>query len=181
MSTEAGGTLIRSGPFSTERRLARCHSIADLRRCAERRLPRAVFDYADGAAEDEVTLARNTSAFDAYELLPRTLVDVSDVDLSTSVLGQPVDLPLILAPTGFTRLFHHRGEIAAALAAREAGLLYTLSSLSTTSIEDLAAAVPGPHWFQIYVWRNRSVLKEFIERCRASCYATLCLTVDMPT
>jgi L-lactate dehydrogenase (cytochrome) len=97
------------------------------------------------------------------------------------VLGQPIDLPLVLAPTGFTRLFHHRGEIAAARAARDAGILYTLSSLSTTSIEELAAAVPGPHWFQLYVWRDRSVLKNFLERCGTSGYAALCLTVDMPT
>jgi L-lactate dehydrogenase (cytochrome) len=170
-----------SRPFSTRRRLERCHCIADLRRAAQRRLPRAVFDYADGGAEDEVTLTRNASAFDDYALLPRTLVDVSEVDLSTRVLDQPIDLPLILAPTGFTRLFHHRGEIAAARASRDAGTLYTLSSLSTTSIEELAAAVPAAHWFQLYVWRDRSVLKEFIERCRASGYAALCLTVDMPT
>jgi L-lactate dehydrogenase (cytochrome) len=167
--------------FSGGRRLERCHCIADLRRAAQRRLPRAIFDYADGAAEDEVTMARNASAFDDYALLPRTLVDVSEVDLSTRVLDQPIDLPLLLAPTGFTRLFHHAGEIAAARAARDAGTLYTLSSLSTTSIEELAAAVPAAHWFQLYVWRDRSVLQDFIERCRTSGYAALCLTVDMPT
>lgn len=126
-------------------------------------------------------MARNASAFDDYALLPRTLVDVSEVDLSTRVLDQPIDLPLLLAPTGFTRLFHHCGEIAAARAARDAGTLYTLSSLSTTSIEELATAVPAAHWFQLYVWRDRSVLRDFIERCRASGYAALCLTVDMPT
>jgi L-lactate dehydrogenase (cytochrome) len=162
------------------RRLARCHSIADLRRAAQRRLPRAAFDYADGAAEDEVTLARNTAAFQRYALLPRTLVDVSDVDLSTRVLGQAIDLPLILAPTGITRLFHHEGELAVARAARDAGIPFTLSSLSTTSIEALADAVPGPHWFQVYVWRDRGLATEFMERCRASGYRALCLTVDMP-
>lgn len=180
--TDAPGVPRRtSRPFSTRRRLERCYCIADLRRAAQRRLPRAVFDYADGAAEDEVTMARNAGAFDDYALLPRTLVDVSEVDLSTRVLDQPIDLPLLLAPTGFTRLFHYCGEIAAARAARDAGTLYTLSSLSTTSIEELAAAVPAAHWFQLYVWRDRSVLKDFIERCRASGYAALCLTVDMPT
>ena len=124
------------------RRLARCHSIADLRRAAQRRLPRAAFDYADGAAEDEVTLARNTAAFQRYALLPRTLVDVSDVDLSTRVLGQAIDLPLILAPTGITRLFHHEGELAVARAARDAGIPFTLSSLSTTSIAMLSRRKP---------------------------------------
>ena len=127
-----GATRHTSRPFSTQRRLERCHCIADLRRAAQRRLPRAIFDYADGAAEDEGTMARNAGAFDDYALLPRTLVDVSEVDLSTRVLDQPIDLPLLLAPTGFTRLFHHRGEIAAARAARGAGTLFALSSLSTT-------------------------------------------------
>ncbi|MDH5566306.1 MAG: alpha-hydroxy-acid oxidizing protein [Myxococcales bacterium] len=171
----------RPSPLFAQRRLARCHSIADLRRAARRRLPRAAFDYADGGAEDEVTLARNESAFDAYALLPRTLVDVSEVDLSTQVLGQTCALPLVLAPTGLTRLFHHEGEHAVARAARSAGVPYTLSSLSTTSIEDLAAAVPGPHWFQVYVWRDRGLVREFFARCRASGYSTLCLTVDTPT
>ena len=103
-------------PFSTARRLARSHSIADLRRLAKRRLPRAVFDYADGAAEDEVTARRNEAAFEDYELLPRVLRDVSSVDLSTTVLGTPVSMPVLLAPTGMTRLFHHDGEAAAARA-----------------------------------------------------------------
>jgi len=164
----------------TDRRLARCHSIADLRRVAKRRLPRAAFDYADGGADDEVTMGRNLSAFRDCALWPRALVDVSRVDLSTRVLGQSLALPLILAPTGTTRLFHYEGEVAAARAARAAGIPCTLSSLASTSIEDLADAVPGPHWFQMYVWRDRSLVEEFMDRCRASGYTALCLTVDMP-
>ena len=167
-------------PFSTARRLARSHSIADLRRLAKRRLPRAVFDYADGAAEDEVTARRNEAAFEDYELLPRVLRDVSSVDLSTTVLGTPVSMPVLLAPTGMTRLFHHDGETAAARAAHRAGVVYTLSSLSTVSIEDLAKASDGPRWFQIYVWKDRGLVREFFDRCRAAGYDALMLTVDMP-
>ena len=167
-------------PFSTARRLARSHSIADLRRLAKRRLPRAVFDYADGAAEDEVTARRNEAAFEDYQLLPRVLRDVSSVDLSTTVLGTPVSMPVMLAPTGMTRLFHHDGETAAARAAHRAGVVYTLSSLSTVSIEDLAAASDGPRWFQIYVWKDRGLVREFFDRCRAAGYDALMLTVDMP-
>ena len=167
-------------PFSTARRLARSHSIADLRRLAKRRLPRAVFDYADGAAEDEVTARRNEAAFEDYELLPRVLRDVSSVDLSTTVLGTPVSMPVMLAPTGMTRLFHHDGETAAARGAHRAGVVYTLSSLSTVSIEDLAAASDGPRWFQIYVWKDRGLVREFFDRCRAAGYDALMLTVDMP-
>ena len=167
-------------PFSTARRLARSHSIADLRRLAKRRLPRAVFDYADGAAEDEVTARRNEAAFEDYELLPRVLRDVSSVDLSTTVLGTPVSMPVMLAPTGMTRLFHHDGETAAARAAHRAGVVYTLSSLSTVSIEDLAAVSDGPRWFQIYVWKDRGLVREFFDRCRAAGYDALMLTVDMP-
>ena len=167
-------------PFSTARRLARSHSIADLRRLAKRRLPRAVFDYADGAAEDEVTARRNEAAFEDYDLLPRVLRDVSSVDLSTTVLGTPVSMPVMLAPTGMTRLFHHDGEAAAARAAHRAGVVYTLSSLSTVSIEDLAAASDGPRWFQIYVWKDRGLVREFFDRCRAAGYDALMLTVDMP-
>ena len=167
-------------PFSSAGRLARCHSIADLRRLAQRRLPRAVFDYADGAAEDEVTARRNEAAFEDYEFLPRVLRDVSSVDLSTTVLGTPVSMPVLLAPTGMTRLFHHDGETAAARAAHRAGVVYTLSSLSTVSIEDLAEASDGPRWFQIYVWKDRELVREFFDRCRAAGYDALMLTVDMP-
>ena len=167
-------------PFSTEARLARCHSIADLRRLAMRRLPRAVFDYADGAAEDEVTARRNEAAFQDYDLLPRVLRDVSSVNLSTTVLGTPVSMPLILAPTGMTRLFHHEGEAAAARAAHRAGLIYSLSSLSTLSIEEVAAASDGPRWFQIYVWKDRELVREFFSRCRDAGYGALMLTADMP-
>ena len=162
------------------RTLARCHSIADLRRAARRRLPRAVFDYMDGAAEDEVTLRRNSDDFSQYELIPRCLTGVKDVDLSVSVLGVRIAAPFVLAPTGMSRLFHHAGEAAAARAAHKAGTMYSLSSMSTLSIEEVAAAAAGPKLFQLYVWRDRELLRQFINRARAAGYRALCLTVDLP-
>ena len=160
--------------------LSGCHSIADLRRAAKRRLPRAVFDYMDGAAEDEVTLYHNQADFGRYELLPHFLVDVENVDLSTTVLGAALDVPFILAPTGMSRLFHHTGEKAVARAAQKARTLYSLSSMSTTSIEDIAGITDGAKMLQLYVWRDRGILKEFIQRAKASGYTALCLTVDFP-
>lgn len=160
--------------------LSGCHSIADLRRAAKRRLPRAVFDYMDGAAEDEVTLHHNQADFGGYELVPRFLVDVKDVDLSTTVLGSALDVPFVLAPTGMSRLFHHTGELAVAKAAKKAGTIYSLSSVATRSIEDVAGVNDGPKMLQLYVWRDRGILKDFIQRARASNYRALCLTVDLP-
>ncbi len=160
------------------RRLERCASVADLRREAERRLPRGVFDYVDGADEDERTLARNGAAFERWGFRPRVLRDVGVVDPSTTLLGQRLPLPLVLAPTGFTRMVAPEGELAVARSAARAGLPYTLSTLSTRSIEEVAAVGPGPRWFQVYVWRDRGLLKELIERAAAAGYDALCLTVD---
>ena len=162
------------------KRLSRCYSIADLRCAAKRRLPRAVFDYMDGAAEDEVTLHRNQADFSRYELIPRCFTDVKDVDLHVTVLGSRVDVPVVLAPTAVSRLFHHTGEAAAASAAQKAGMIYSLSSMSTLSIEEVAEASDGPKMFQICVWRDRELLKQFIDRTRAAGYSALCLTV-VPT
>ena len=161
--------------------LSGCHSIADLRRAARRRLPRVVFDHADGAAEDERTLRRNQGDFDRYELIPRYLVDVDNVDLSTRVLGADLDVPFILAPTGMSRLYHHSGETAVAKSAGKAGTMYSLSSMATASIEEIAGVSDAPKMFQIYVWRDRELLKGFINRARRAGYHALCLTVDFPT
>ena len=160
--------------------LSGCHSIADLRRAAKRRLPKAVFDYMDGAAEDEVTLYHNQADFGRYELLPHFLVDVENVDLSTRVLGAAIDVPFILAPTGMSRLFHHTGERAVARAAQKVRTMYSLSSVATTSIEAIAGVSKGPKMLQLYVWRDRTILKDFIQRAKASGYTALCLTVDLP-
>jgi len=161
--------------------LAACHNIADLRQLAQRRLPRVMFDYIDGAAEDEVSLSRNQSDFSQYSLVPRTLTDVSSVNLRTRIQGMDSALPLLFSPTGGQRLFNHAGEMATAPVAAEQGLIYTLSSMSTYNIETVAAHCQGTKWFQIYVWKDRGVVKEFIARCKASGYHALCLTVDVQT
>jgi L-lactate dehydrogenase (cytochrome) len=158
--------------------LQKCHSIADLRSLAQRRLPKVMFDYIDGAAEDEVTLARNSSGFAAWQFIPRALVGAKQIDMSTRVQGSDIALPIIFAPTGGTRLFHHRGELATSAAAAAAGTLFTLSSMATYDIETVGAHTSGDKWFQIYVWKDRSVVREFIQRCKASGYKALCLTVD---
>ena len=163
---------------ATKRRLARSACVADLREVARRRLPRGVFDYIDGGAEDERTLAANSAGYAAVDFRPRVLRDVSAVDPSTSLLGRPLPLPLVLAPTGFTRIADPQGELAVARAAARAGLPYTLSTLATRSIEEVAAVSSGPKWFQVYVWRDRGLVKEMIHRASESGYEALVLTVD---
>jgi L-lactate dehydrogenase (cytochrome) len=160
------------------RRLARAASVADLRAIARRRLPRGVFDYIDGGAEDERTMAANAAAFAAVTFRPRVLRDVGEVDPSTTLLGRTLPLPLVLAPTGFSRIADPDGELAVARAAARAGLPYTLSTLSTRSIEEVAAAGAGPKWFQVYVWRDRGLVKEMIGRAATAGYEALVLTVD---
>jgi len=162
----------------TARRLVRAISLADVRRLAERRLPGGVFDYIDGGAEEERTLAGNCAAYDRVIFRPRILRDVSAVDPSTTLLGRVQPLPLALAPTGFTRIADPEGEVAVARAAARAGLPYTLSTLSTRSIEEVGAASDGAKWFQVYVWRDRGLVKEMIERVAHAGYDALVLTVD---
>lgn len=160
--------------------LERCFNIGDLCKKAKRRLPKPIFHYLDGGADDEVTLRRNTDAFDDYELNPNYLTDTTNIDLSTEALGVKIDMPVFLSPTGMSKLFHHTGEPAVARAARKFGTLYSLSTLATTSIEDVAEATDGPKMFQIYVYKDRGLTKEFIERCKAAKYDAICLTVDVP-
>jgi L-lactate dehydrogenase (cytochrome) len=159
------------------RRLDRGVSVADLRAMARRRLPRGVFDYIDGGAEDERTLAANVEAYARTTFRPRVLRDVGEVDPSTTLLGRPLPMPLVLAPTGFTRIADPEGELAVARAAAGAGIPYTLSTLSTRSIEDVAAA-GGDLWFQVYVWRDRGLVEEMVDRAAAAGYRALVLTVD---
>lgn len=160
--------------------LKRCHSIKDLRKKAQRRLPAPIFHYLDGGADDEVTLRRNTDAFDDYEFVPNLLRDTTSIDTKTKALGVELDWPVFLAPTGMSKLFHHSGELAVARAAHKAGTLYSLSTMSTTTIEDVAAATPGPKMFQVYVYKDRGLTKEFIARCKAAKYDAICLTIDVP-
>jgi L-lactate dehydrogenase (cytochrome) len=176
--------LLRPRPVQldpTQRRLSRALTIADLRAAAKRRTPRAVFDYTDGAAETETSLRRAREAFERVEFRPRVLRDVTVVDTATSLLGRPSALPLAFAPTGFTRMMHHQGERAVVRVAGEVGIPYALSTLGTTSIEDVAAAAPAARkWFQLYVWRDRGAGKELVERAQAAGYEALILTVDVP-
>jgi L-lactate dehydrogenase (cytochrome) len=163
------------------RALARAASVADLRLLARRRAPRAVFDYTDGAAGDEISLRRARQAFGRVEFRPRVLRDVTDVDTSTTILGRASALPLVFAPTGFTRMMHTEGEPAVARVAAGVGIPYALSTMGTTSIEALAAAAPRARlWFQLYLWRDREASRDFIERAREAGYEALVLTVDVP-
>lgn len=160
------------------RRLATAASVADLRRIARRRLPRGVFDYIDGGAEDERSLRNNSDAFARIEFRPRVMRSVGTVDTTTTLLGKELPYPLVLAPTGFTRIADPQGELAVARAAARAGLPYTLSTLATRSIEEVAAVSHGRRWFQVYAWRDRGLVKDMVERCRESGYEALVLTVD---
>src|SRR5438477_12185327 len=148
------------------RRLAshRVVSIEDLRRAARRRLPRVVFDYIDGGAESERTLRENSRAFRRIALRPRSAVALSSVDIRTTVLGAPLEVPFILAPIGSTRLFYPHAEEHAARAAGNAGTIYTLSTLSGTRLEDVKAATRGPAWYQLYLVGGRDVASAAIER-----------------
>lgn len=152
----------------------------DFRRIARRRLPAPVFHYMDGGADDEWTLGRNTNAFNDYELLPSQLSDVSNINLKSTLFGQTVDWPVMIAPTGASKLFHRDGEPAVVRAAEKFGMMYSLSTLGTTTIEDAADAGNCPKMFQIYVFKDRGLTQDFIERSKEKKYAALCLTVDTP-
>jgi L-lactate dehydrogenase (cytochrome) len=166
---------------ATARRLARAATIGDLREVARRRVPRAVFDYTDGAAGAEISLRRSREAFERVEFAPRVLRDVSAVDPSTTLLDVPSALPLVLAPTGFTRLMHTEGESAVGRVAERVGVPYALSTMGTTSVEALASAAPGARrWFQLYLWRDREASAALVERAAAAGYEALVLTVDTP-
>ena len=155
-------------------------NVADLRRIAERRLPRLVFDYIDGGAEDEVTLRENLRAFHEIQFRPRQCVAVPPCDLRTQVLGTTFELPFLLAPLGFARMFFPQGEAVAARAAGEAGVGYILSTFSGTRLEDVRANAAGPLWYQLYVPGGRAVAEAAIARARAAEYSALVVTVDTP-
>jgi L-lactate dehydrogenase (cytochrome) len=176
--------LLRAKPVTlnpTERRLERALTIADLRAIAKRRTPRSVFDYTDGAAESEISLQRARRLFSEMELQPSILRNVADVDLSTTILGRRSELPFAFAPTGFTRMMNHEGESAVVRVAERIGIPYALSTMGTTSIEDVAAAGPEARkWFQLYVWNDRSAGEDLVKRSAAAGYEALMLTVDVP-
>ena len=176
---------VRQAPAAARRRfsaaatLERCVNIAELRALARRRVPRVVFDYADGAAGDELTAARNQADLRRLAVVPHILTGAVDIDVSTTVLGQPVEVPLLGAPTGMTGIVHHDGEIGMARAVHGAGSVYVLSSVGSRTIEEVAEQSPGPKWFQLYVSRDRGYVRELVGRARAAGYLALVLTVDV--
>jgi L-lactate dehydrogenase (cytochrome) len=176
--------LLRPRPVElnrTDRRLAKAATVADLRRIARRRTPRAVFDYTEGAAEQEISLLRSREAFARVEFLPSVLRDVSSVDTSATILGRRTEMPLVFAPIGFTRMMNHEGELAVARVAHQVGIPYALSMMGTTSLEALAAAAQqARRWFQLSLWHDRSANRDLVARAQAAHYEALVLTVDTP-
>lgn len=159
-------------------RLQDCRRTADFRELARRRLPAPLFHYIDGGSDDEVTLARNTAAFEDVDLVPGVLTGVRDVDLSVNVLGRRLELPLMFSPTAMQRLFHHEGERALATVAGEFGTLFGVSTIGTRSIEELGALTDAPKLFQVYVHNDAALTTELIARCREAKFDALALTVD---
>ena len=163
----------------TARRLRGAANVDDLREMARRRLPAGVFDYIDGGAEDELTLDRNVQAFQEMTFRPRVLQGLDELDTSTTLLGRPLAFPLVLAPTGFTRIADPAGELAVVRAAGRAGIPFTLSTMGTRSIDECAVAGPGARlWFQVYAWRDRNLIRALLDRAAAAGFEAICLTVD---
>jgi len=160
-------------------RIDKCNNLMDFRAIAQRRLPAPVFNYLDGGADDELSLHRNTAAFDDYELMPSQLHDVSQINLRSTLFGEDVAWPVMISPTGASKLFHASGEPAVARAASKFGMFYSLSTLGTTTIEDAAAASDGPKMYQLYVFKDRGLTEEWITRCKEAGYKALALTVDV--
>jgi L-lactate dehydrogenase (cytochrome) len=162
----------------TRRRLSACHDVADLRAAGRRLTPRPVFDYVEGGADEELSVRANVRAFRRWQFRPRALVNVSEPDLSAAFLGSVAPLPLALAPTGYTRMMHPAGELAAARAAQRHGLPYTLSTMATTTIEAVAENAQPDLWFQLYILRDAGLNKELVDRAAAAKYRVLVVTVD---
>jgi L-lactate dehydrogenase (cytochrome) len=159
-------------------RLTDCHNTEHFRRFAKRRLPGPIFHYIDGAADDEVTYRRNTAAFETCDLVPNVLAGVEQIDMSTTVMGQKLDLPLFLSPTALQRLFHYDGERAVGKAAEKFGTMFGISSLATVGIEEIGATISTPKMFQLYVHKDKELTKSMIDRCKEANFEAMALTVD---
>ncbi|MDC0059732.1 alpha-hydroxy-acid oxidizing protein [Pelagibacteraceae bacterium] len=155
-----------------------CHNFEDFRKLAKKKLPSPIFHYIDGGSDDEVTLKRNTESFNSCDLVPNVLNDMSNVDLSTNVLGQKIDFPLFLSATAMHRLYYHEGERATAKAAEKMGTMFGISTMSTISIEEIGQLTRGPKLFQLYIHKDRGLTDNLIERCRKAGFNSMCLTVD---
>ena len=158
-----------------------CHNFSDFRKLAQKKLPGPIFHYIDGAADDEITYKRNTAAFDDVDLVPNVLRGVENVDMSVSVMGQKLNMPIYCAPTALQRLFHHEGERAVARAATKFGTMFGVSSLATVTVEDIAELAPGPKLFQFYFHKDRGLNDALLERAKAANFDVLALTVDTIT
>ena len=159
-------------------KLKDCHNIDDFRKLAKKKLPSPIFHYIDGGADDETTLKRNTESFNKCDLIPNVLTDVSNVNTSTTVLGQKIDFPLFLSPTAMHQLYHHDGEKASARAAEKFGTFFSLSTMGTQSIEEISNISGGPKLFQLYIHKDQGLTDNLIERCQSSGFKAMCLTVD---
>jgi len=159
-------------------RLKNCYKTADFRALAKQRLPAAIFHYIDGGADDEVTLRRNTDAFNTVDLVPNVLAGVDNIDLTTRVLGRELAMPLFFSPTAMQRLFHHDGETAVAAAAEKYGTLFGVSTIGTRSIEDIGAMTSAPKLFQLYIHNDATLTNDLIARCKEANFDALALTVD---
>ena len=158
--------------------LENCHNVEDFRKLAKKKLPSPIFHYIDGGSDDETTLRRNTDSFLKCDLVPNILAGVGQPDLSTTVLGQKIKLPLFLSPAAMQRLYHYDGDKASARAAEKYGTFYSMSTMATSSIEDVAAVSNGPKLFQLYIHKDQSLTDNLIDRCKATGFNALCLTVD---
>ena len=159
-------------------KLEDCHNYNDFRKLAKKKLPSPIFHYIDGGSDDEVSLNRNTEAFNDCDLIPNVLADVANIDLSTTVLGQKIDFPLFPSPTAMHRLYHHEGERASAKAVEKMGTIFGTSTMGTVSIEEIAKVNKGPKLFQLYIHRDRGLTNNLIERCKKAGFNSMCLTVD---
>jgi L-lactate dehydrogenase (cytochrome) len=155
-----------------------CHNFDDYRRLAKKKLPSPIFNYIDGGSDDEITLKRNTEAFNSCDLIPNVLTDVSNVDLSTTVLGQKIDFPLFCSATAMGRLYNHLGEKATAEAAKKMGTMFGISTMSTVSIEEIGNITNSPKLFQLYIHKDKGLTDNLIERCKQANFNAMCLTVD---
>ncbi|MGI9233800.1 MAG: alpha-hydroxy acid oxidase [Woeseiaceae bacterium] len=171
----AGGGTTGGGPLS------RAFSIDDVQQLAQRRLPKFIFDYLDGGADDEHTRNENSRSFSALSLIQRVLVDVAEIDTSTTILGMPTSVPFVLSSTGASRFYHSEGELAVARAAKKSNVIYGTTSSAMYSLEDVAAVGEAPRFFQVYVFKDRAVTREIVQRCKDNGYDAMFLTVDCAT
>ena len=158
--------------------LNNCHNYYDFRKLAKKKIPSPIFHYIDGAAEDEVTYDRNNSAFNDIDLIPNVLRGVENIDLSTTIFGKKLDLPIYCSPTALQRLCHHEGERASAKAVEKVRTIFGLSTMSTVSIEEIAKINKGPKLFQLYIHKDRGLTDNLLERCKKAGFTSMCLTVD---